>query len=144
MSTANLYGSVLMQIVTGTIDMETDTLKISLHTSSYAPDQDADDFYDDVTDEISGTGYTAGGETLTGVALTYDGPTNTLTVDCDDPVWTAATLSGIRYAVVYKDTGTASTSPLICWMDFLTNQSVSGSNFSIVIPGTGLIQATVA
>jgi len=144
MSTANLYGSVLTQIVTGAIDMETDTLKISLHASGYTPNQDAHDFYNDVTNEVSGAGYTAGGETLTGVSLAYDGPTNTLTIDCDDPSWTGATLSGIRYAVVYKDTGTSSTSPLICWMDFITDQSVAGSTFTIVLPGTGLIQATVA
>jgi len=144
MSTAKLYGSVLTQIVTGAIDVGTDTLKISLHTSSYSPNQDTHDFFNDVTNEVSGTGYTAGGETLTGVSVSYDGPTNTLTIDCDDPTWGGATLSGIRYAVVYKDTGTSSTSPLLCWMDFITDQSVSGSAFTIVMPSTGLIQATVA
>lgn len=41
-----------------------DTIKVALLTSSYTPNYDTHDFFDDITNEVTGTGYTAGGATL--------------------------------------------------------------------------------
>jgi hypothetical protein len=43
------------------IDFDTDTFKAMLVTSSYTPNKDTHDKRDDVTNEVAGTGYTAGG-----------------------------------------------------------------------------------
>jgi hypothetical protein len=38
----------------GSIDLDTDTIKVMLVTSAYTPDQDAHDFKEVVTDEVFG------------------------------------------------------------------------------------------
>jgi hypothetical protein len=87
------------------IDWDTDTIKVALTTSTYTPDQDTHDFFNDVTNEITGTGYSAGGATLTSPTVTYDTATNQVRLDAADTTWTTSTLTA-RYAVVYKSTGT--------------------------------------
>lgn len=145
MATAKVYGLIVEKVFTGLLDVSTDTIKCALLDSGYTPNQDTDEFWSGVSaNEVSGTGYTANGQVLTGVTLTYNAGTNTLMVDCADPTWSGATITGIRYAVFYKDTGTPSTSPLISYMDFITDQDVTTANLSIAIPVTGLLQATVA
>lgn len=52
-------------------DFLTDTIKISLHTSTYAPNLDTHETLTDVTNEISGTGYTTGGVTLASKTIVY-------------------------------------------------------------------------
>lgn len=127
------------------INWTTDTIKVALCTSSYTPDQDAHDFFDDITNELSsGSGYTAGGKAITTPTVTYNSGTNTIVLDCDDIVWTSSTLTA-RYAVFYKSTGTASTSPLIGYIDFGTNVSSTGGSFSITLDATdGAFKAVVS
>ncbi len=52
-------------------DFLSDTIKVSLHTSSYTPNLDTHETLSDVTNEISGTGYVAGGVTLASKTITY-------------------------------------------------------------------------
>lgn len=99
------------------VDWETDTIKVSLHSSSYSPDVSADEFFDDIGSELeTGNGYTAGGATLGSKSITVTG---TATQYRAAPTtWTAGpgeTLTA-RYAVVRKDTGTDSTSPVLCYV----------------------------
>ena len=56
-----IYNAYKKGLGDGAIDWLNDTIKVMLVTSAYTPDQDAHDFKDDITNEISGTGYTAGG-----------------------------------------------------------------------------------
>lgn len=101
------YGNGLLKVATGAIDLDTDTLKIMLCTSAYTPDQDAHDFRNDVTNEVTGTGYTAGGATLAGVAATYDAASNEVRLSWTSPTWAAASITA-RTAVIYKARGGAS------------------------------------
>jgi hypothetical protein len=128
------------------IDYLTDTIKCSLHTNTYVPDQDAHDYFNDVTNELAGTGgYTAGGVTLAGKTLTYDGPTNTVRFKCNDITWTALTSSGpIRYAVYRKDTGVASTSHLMGYVNMGADQSPAGVDFTVRGDATDGILRAVA
>lgn len=88
------------------------TMKTSAHTNTYSPNQDTHDFFDDVTNEVTGTNYTAGGATLGSQTLTRS--SGTVTFDANDVVWTqnAAGFSTGRKFVTYLSTGTASTSRL--------------------------------
>lgn len=90
---------------------------------------------------MSSSGYTAGGATLTASAPAVSAGSNEVQFDATDVSWTAVTFTA-RYAVVYKSTGTASTSPLIAYIDFGADQTVSGGNFSITFAATGVIKAT--
>jgi hypothetical protein len=141
--TSKLYGLSLLSMASGQINFLGGTAKALLCTSTYAPNQDTHRFKSDVTNEITGTGYTAGGTTLTTKTAAYDGPTNTLTLDADDPAWAGATLTA-RYLVFYIDTGTASTSALISYVDFGADVSSSAAAFTYQLPVTGLAQYTAA
>jgi len=93
-------------------DLDTDTIKVSAHTNTYSPNQDTHAFFNDLTNEVTGTNYTAGGATLASPTVTRS--TNTVTFDANDVVWTTsgAGFSNARKFVVYRSTGTAATSRL--------------------------------
>lgn len=137
--TAHVYGVPIKNMYSGAnvVDWDTDTIKVALCTSTYTPDVDTHDFFNDITNEVSGTGYTAGGKTLAPTAPTYDTATNETRMDAADTEWTAATITA-RYAVIYKSTGTASTSPLITYVDFGEDKVASAGTFKIVWAATGI------
>ena len=138
--TAKMYGLFLKSLANKEVDLDSDTLKVMLCTSSYTPNQDTHQYKADVTNEITGTGYTAGGQTLTGVTVTYNAGTNTLMLDANDPVWSASSLTA-RTLVAYDDTP-ASNKPLICYWDFGQDETSSSGNFTATISGSGLITIT--
>jgi hypothetical protein len=127
------------------VDWVNDTIKVSLHTSAYTPDQDAHDYYNDLTNELAtGGGYTNGGAALASKTLTYDGPSNTVRFKCADVSWPGSTWTA-RYAVLRKDTGVAGTSHLLGWIDFGADQSPAGVNFAIQFDATdGVLKAVAA
>lgn len=149
MATCKWYGPAAQGLVSATaarrVDWVTDTIKVTLHTSTYTPNQDTHDFADDLTNEIAnGSGYTTGGVTLTTKALTYDSATNTVRMDADDVSWTFSASKTMRYAVIRKDTGTAGTSPLLGYVDFGTDDTTSGA-FNIAWDATdGVLRMQVA
>jgi hypothetical protein len=142
MATTKTYGSVISKAFNKEIDFDSDTIKVALLSSSYTPNQDTHDYFNDVSSfEVSGTGYTAGGATLANKSVTYTGATNVTKFDADDVSWTSSTITA-RYAVVYDSTGTASTSALIGYVDFGSDQSSSSGTFSIVWDSAGIFTTT--
>jgi hypothetical protein len=142
---AKLYGSIYAKAFNKEIDLDSDTIKVMLLTSSYTPNQDTHDYLDDVVaNEVSGTGYTAGGATLATKTVTYDSTSNTFVFDADDVTWASSTVTA-RYAVVYDATpGTNATRPLIGYVDFVSDQSSSNGNFTITWDATGIVRMTAA
>jgi hypothetical protein len=142
--TAFWFSKGLQKALTGTVDLDTDTFKALLTTSAYTPDQDLHDFRDDVTNEISGTGYVAGGVTLASVTVTYDTATNEIRFDFADPQWTGASFTA-RKLVVYKARGgAASADELVMWVDFGGDEVVSSGTFTVIIDATGAAKVTVS
>lgn len=133
-----VYNSFKRDIMNGGIDLDTDTIKVALVTASYTPDQDAHDNFDDVTNEVVGTGYTAGGATLASVTVTADNTDNEGVFDAADVTWSTSTITA-RGAVIYKSTGVASTSKLICYIDFGSDKTSSGGNFVITWGSEGIV-----
>ena len=133
-----IYNSFKKKIMDGSIDLDTDTIKVALVTSTYTPDQDTHDFFDDVTNEVVGTGYTAGGASLANKAVTADNTDNEGVFDADDVAWTTSTITA-RGAVIYKSTGTASTSPLICYLDFGSDKISTAGTFTISWNAEGIL-----
>jgi len=121
------------------VDLKNHTIKVALVSTAYAPDVDTDVYWDDASgSEISGTGYSAGGATLASKALSTDTTDNEGVFDAANVTWSTATFANAQWAVLYKDTGTASTSPLICAFD-MGAQSVSGADFVIQWNTEGII-----
>jgi hypothetical protein len=141
--TATPYGQYVLGLGNGnSVNYTADTIKVALTTSSYTPNMGADDFFNDITNEITGTGYTAGGATLASVTWTYNTGTKVATLGAADVTWTNATLTA-RYAVVYKSTGTSSTSRLIGLVDFGANQSPAAVDFKLSWTGGAVLTLTI-
>ena len=110
------YNSFREYIADGTIDLDTDTFKVTLHTSTYTPSA-SHTVYADLTNELStANGYTNTGAALGSVTWAHSG--GTATFDAADTTWTA---SGgpitARYAVIRKDgTANAIVSPLVAYV----------------------------
>lgn len=105
----------------GSIDWDTDTIKVRLLTSAYTRNLDTHDFLDDTTGAV-GTDQTLTGKTVVdGIA------------DADDATWTALSGSTVTQAVIYKDTGVAATSRLIASLDTVTGFpfAPSGGDFTL-------------
>jgi predicted anti-sigma-YlaC factor YlaD len=142
---SKLYGQFLAKALNKEVDWDSDTIKVALLTSSYTPNQDTHDYFDDVsTYEVTGTGYTAGGQTLGSKTVSYDAATNVIMLDAADTTWTSSTITA-RYAVVYDDSGaTAGAKALIGYVDFSSDQSSTSGNFTITWDATGIVRITVA
>lgn len=122
-----------------------DSIKVSLHSGTYTPAQATHEFFSNVTGELStGNGYTSGGATLSNKTISTSGLVTVF--DANDVTWTAGagqTLTA-RYAVIRKDTGVASTSPLLGYVDFGGESSTTGGNFTITWDSTqGVLKLTV-
>lgn len=197
---ANLLGGEVSGD-TFAIDFLSDTIKMALASASYTPNLDTHEVFSDMTNEVSGTGYSAGGATLGSKTIIYTAanswattwatgtayavgdiirptsgnghlyrcivagtshastePTwstvsgqvntdNTVTwaeigrgvtqIDAADPSWgSGATISGIRYGVIYKSGGG---NPLIALVDFSDGPySVSNGTFTAQLHALGI------
>ena len=142
---SKLYGNFLKQALNKEVDWDSDTIKVALLSSSYTPNQDTHDYYDDVSSyEVTGTGYTTGGATLASKTSTYDGANNVIVLDAADVTLSSSTITA-RYAVVYDDSGaSAAAKALIGYVDFGSDQSSTNGNFTITWDSTGIVRITVA
>lgn len=137
--TAVAYNDLKEQLLKGTIDLSSNTIKVALCTSSYTPNIDTHDFFDDITNEVSASGsYTAGGGTLANKTVTQNNTTDKAVFDADDLAFTSATITA-RYGIIYKSTGTASTSPLIGYVDFGADVTSTAGTFTITWDSTGIL-----
>ena len=144
--TMKTYGQFLKTALNKEIDWDTDSIKVMLCTA-LTINQDTPVYLADVTktEVASGGGYTTGGKVLTfgsSTAISYNGTTNTITLDADDVVWTSATITA-SYAIVYDDTP-AVNKPVIAYIDFGASQASVAGTFTITWPGTGIATIVVS
>lgn len=93
-----------------------DTIKIAVTTATYTPNAATHDFFDDITNEVTGTNYTAGGAALASKTLNL--ASGTVTFDAADQtiLQNAGGFTTGRRLIMYVDTaGAASTDPLIAF-----------------------------
>lgn len=141
--TAYVYGNFMKNVLSGkVVDWINHPIKVMLCTSTYVPDQDTHQTKADVTGEVTGTGYTAGGAVLANKTITYDPATNTTILDADDVVWLNSTITA-RYAVIYDDNGaTDAEKLLIGYVDFGQDVSSTNGDFKIVWDAGGIFRFT--
>ena len=94
--TAYWYAKAFVNVFTRlkNIDYDTNAVKLMLTTSAYVPNQDTQEDKADVTNEVTGTGYTAGGETL--ASKTLSNTNNVVTLDAADVTWSNSTITAGR------------------------------------------------
>lgn len=137
---ANLiYNSFKRDQMNGSIDLDTDTIKMILVTSTYTPNQDTHTKRSDVTNEVVGAGYTAGGVTLANKTVVVDNTGNTGVFDADDVTIATATITA-RGAVLYKSRGGASTADeLIAYLDFGSDIASTSGTFLVTFNTSGIL-----
>lgn len=113
----------------GSIDFDTDTFRRSLHTSTYTENKDTHDFFDDVTNEVAGTGYTAGGE-VTSVTVTLDIVNDRLDIVFATTTWPSSTITARKSVVRKARGGAASADEIIYVNDFGSDVSSSSGTFT--------------
>lgn len=117
-----MYYSILLAQWNGTansvldLDEAVDDIRVSAHTNTYAPVQDTHNFWDDTTNEVTGTNYTTGGAALANQLLSRS--TNTVTFDADNVVWSqsGAGFSNARKFVIYRYNAVAGSAPLFSYV----------------------------
>lgn len=117
-------------LLDGEMDFSSDTaqvFKIALYTSSATLDASTTAYT--TSNEVVGTGYTAGGNTLTiSVNPTTTGTTAFLSFA--NTTWTSATITA-RGALIYQSGGS---NPAVAVLDFGSDKSAAGGNFEVVFP----------
>lgn len=125
-----IFNRFLEHLARGSIDLDGDTFKVMLTTAAYAEDKDAHDFRNDVTNEVSGTGYTAGGNTAA-VSVTLDTANDRVDIALGGTTWPTSTITA-RKAVYYKARGGASSADeLIAVNDFGSDVATTAGTLTL-------------
>lgn len=126
--TQTLCSSFKREILLGEHDLDTDVLKLALYTSSATLGADTTVYT--TADEVSssGTNYTTGGNTLTGVSVTLDG--TTAIVAFTDTSWAASNITA-RGGLIYNS---SKSDKAIAVLDFGGDKTSANSTFLIDFP----------
>jgi hypothetical protein len=131
----------IRNVVTGAIDLDTDTFKMLLTTGTVlgATEKDTFDYRNDITTEhANGSGYTTGGAAVTLTVAAVDGTNDDIEVTASAVSWTSATITATG-AVIYKSRGGASSADeLLCYIDF--GGTVSSTNGTFTVTPTGSLK----
>jgi hypothetical protein len=133
--TQAMCSSFKQQILLGEHDLDTDTIKLALYTSA-ATLSAATTAYS-TSDEVVGTGYTAGGNTLTGATVSLTG--TTAFVDFSDTTWTTATITA-RGALIYNS---SKSNKAIAVLDFGSDKTSTAGDFTVQMPTNDASSAIV-
>ena len=131
--------SFKVEILGGDFDFSSgtgETFKIALFTSSATLGAATTAYA--TTNEVSGTGYTAGGNTLT-ISANPASSGTTAFLDFADTTWSSATITA-RGALIYQSGGT---NPAIAVLDFGSDKTSTAGDFTIVFPAADSSNAIV-
>lgn len=134
-----IYNSFFADRDKGLIDLDLDTIKVMLVTSTYTPNIDTHTKRSDVTNEVVGAGYVSGGETLANTTVTQDNTGDQSVFDADNVTWATSTITA-RGAVLYKSTGVAANDNLITYLDFTTDRISTAGNFTLTWDALGILE----
>lgn len=126
-----IFNSAVRDEAVGNIDYDTDTFKVMLLTSAATPDKDAWAKRSNVTNEVVGTGYTAGGATVTVTVGAIDTVNDRVDISLGGNTWATASITA-RYAVYYKSRGGAATADeLVAVNDFGADVTSTAAAFAL-------------
>jgi hypothetical protein len=133
--TQAMCSSFKQQILLGEHDLDTDVIKLALYTSA-ATLSAATTVYS-TSDEVVGTGYTAGGNTLAGATVSLTG--TTAFVDFTDTTWSTATITA-RGALIYNS---SKSDKAIAVLDFGSDKTSTAGDFAVQFPTNDASSAIV-
>lgn len=128
---SKLFNSAIKDEATGAIDYDTDSFKVLLVTSSYTPNSDTHTKRSDVTNEVTGTGYSAGGASATVTVSAVDTANDRVDITLGAASWSTSTITA-RAGVYYKARGGASSADeLVAYIDFGSDITSTAATFSL-------------
>lgn len=133
MAVYNKFNDFSEQLANGVQNFATDTYKIAL--SNTAPVA-TNTILSNITQISAGNGYTSGGSTTT---ITLAEVTGTTTVSGTQVVFTASggSIGPFRYVVLYNDTTTSPSKPLVAWWDYGSSLTLAdGETFTVKFSNT--------
>ena len=133
--TSGISISFRSQILLGEHDLDTDSLKLALYSSS-ASLSDGTTVYT-TSNEVVGTGYVAGGVVLTGIDVTTD--SSVAVVSITDAVVTASTITA-RGALIYNS---SQANKAVAVFDFGADKSSTDGDFTIQFPAAAAATAII-
>lgn len=111
------------KILSASINFLTDTIKAALVKSAYTQNLATDEFYSTVATHVVGTNQTLSAKSVTGGAF-----------DASDVTWAAVAAGDtVKAVVLYKDTGSDGTSPLLAYIDVVTGLPLTTNGSDITI-----------
>lgn len=126
-----IYNSAVRDEATGAIDYDTDTFYAMLVDATYTPNKDTHTKRSDVTGEVTGTGYSAGGTPVTVTVGAVDTVNDRVVVTFAAHSWSTATITA-RAEVIYKRRGGASSADeLVFFNDFGANITSTAGTFAV-------------
>lgn len=135
---SGIYNRLKANMLNKLVDLGSggDTLKIALFNNSHAFNADHNTLSDVTANQITGTGYTAGGATLTSQTVTQDDTNDRGVFDAADASWSSASFTAY-HAVIYDDT--LAGDDLICSIDFGGAQTVTSATFTLQFSTDGIL-----
>jgi hypothetical protein len=112
-----IYTSLFRDLAKADIDFDTATIKAMLTTSAYTENKDHDR-RDDVTNEITATGYTAGGVTVTATVAAVDTANDRFVLTLGPATWSNFTGTSRKLVYYVSLGGASSADPIIAIVDF--------------------------
>lgn len=135
MITAGMCNSFKEELLQGIHDFSTDTFKVALYTNSATLGPSTTVYT--TSNEASGGGYTAGGNTLTGASIALS--QGIAYVDFSDTTWTAANFSA-RAALIYNS---SKANRAVAVYEFGEVKTVSSGNFQLQFPSANPTDAVI-
>lgn len=121
--------SSIEDVLRGNIDFDTDVF-YALLTLGFTPVPNTHDRRDDVTGEVTGTGYTAGGQVIS-VSISKNTTTGIVTVTFGAVSWASSTISADGMVIYKRRGGAASADELVAFNDFGSTIASSGAAFNV-------------
>lgn len=131
---SHIFNSAVRDEAVGSVDYDTDTFFVMLVTSAYAENKDTHTKRSDVTNEVVGAGYTAGGQAVGVTVSAVDTANDRVVINFGAVTWPSSTITA-RKAVVYKRRGgAAAADELIFVNDF--GADVISTNGTFTLPAS--------
>ena len=118
-----LYAKGKEKILSASINLPSDTIKASLLSSSYTANLSTDEFWSTISANLLNSSQTLGSKSVTAGVF-----------DAADVTFTAVTSgSTVKAVVIWRDTGTPSTSPLLVYIDTITGFPLATNGGDITV-----------
>ncbi len=133
--------SYKQQLLEAKHDFVSHTFKMALYDNSASFTAATSDYTTD--NEISGSGYSAGGVALALVAPTTSGLV--AFASFVNPVFSTVTISAVRGAIIYNSTtdGGSGTTDAVCILDFGRDLAATAEDFTVVFPTADALNAII-